>query len=83
MDTNWAINVFPSFKVEFISYYWIHNGSLAKSRTYDPVNNVLDTIPIPSELNKLPSFGGANFSIPATRAAGFLSPSDRNVSFVF
>jgi hypothetical protein len=77
------VTAFPTFKIEFISYYWLHNASKIISRTYDPVNNVLDNVPLPIELNTLPNFGSVNFSIPSMRAAGFLTPRDRNISFEF
>jgi hypothetical protein len=81
MDANWAIDVFPKFSVEFISYYWLHNKSLVISRTYDPVTQQLNAVPLPPSLNTLPSFGGVDFSVTSTRAGGFLVSKDRNVTY--
>jgi hypothetical protein len=81
MDANWALDVFPKFSVEFISYYWLHNKSLVISRTYDPASNKLDVVPLPPSLATLPKFGGVDFSLTSTRAGGFLVSKDRNVTY--
>jgi PAS domain S-box-containing protein len=82
MNDNWADAQFITFHIDFVAYYLL-DGTMRQSRTYDIDAGSLDTQPLPDELSTFPSaWSKLNLGDTSTRAQGFLSPKDRNITYL-
>lgn len=82
LDENFADAIFTTYRLDFVGFYFL-NGTMTVSRTYDFATSTLNGITMPSELSSFPQlFKNVDFSNPQTKAQGFVTPSDRNITYL-
>lgn len=71
----------PNYQVNIVAIYFI-NGTLIKTRTFDPDTGLIDSLPLPPELRNFPFFGTDDFTQPTARAYQFISSSPSGKTYL-